>query len=77
MDAGVDGREAAVAPVPLAYDGQAGLQVGQAAGGQGGAARGELQEGLALVPVHAANHLHKPLEARAVGSRENRSGLAN
>lgn len=53
----------------LADDGEAWVEVGETARGEGGAARGELQEGLPLVWGHPAQHPHKAQEARAVKGR--------
>ncbi len=73
VHARVDGRIAAVRAVHLAHDGEAGLQVGEAAGRQRRAPGGELQEALALVSVHVHHHVHEPLESRAATGANNAS----
>lgn len=56
----------------LPDDGEAGVQVGQASGGQRGAAGGELQERLPLVRRHPAQNSDEALEA---GTEERSGGL--
>lgn len=50
--AGVDGREAVIVTVHLAYHSQTRLKVGQATRGQRRAAGGELEESFPLISVH-------------------------
>lgn len=52
----------------LPDDGEARVQVGEPAGRQAAAARGELQEGLALAPRHLHQHVHQPQEPGAAGA---------
>lgn len=60
----------------LADDGEAWVEVGEAARGERGTACGELQEGLPLVRGHAAQNPHKAQEARTVEGRVGTNSLS-
>lgn len=81
VDARVDRRVAAVAGrVHLADDGEARVEVGQAARRQRRAARGELQERLALLGVHLDQHVDESLQrqiAVSVALRKPKLTLTN
>ena len=53
--------------VYLPDDGEAGVQVGKATGGQRGAAGGELKEGFSLVRRHPTQNSDEPQEAGTGG----------
>lgn len=64
VHAGVDRGVTALACVHLAHHSEAGVQVSQAARGQGRASRCELQERLALLSSHVHQNVYKAQESR-------------
>ena len=69
MYTGIDGGVGAVIGVHLADYGKAWVEVGQAAGREGGTTRGELQKGFPLVWGQGGHHVDKALESRT-GNKE-------